>query len=170
MGRKRNLTIKEDISELKSYKTKTLDYNSSKRLEALILLKSNEYKTLEATAEHLGVNYTTLCKWIKRYKDKGIDGYLAKFTTSKESKIITKEAHEALEKRLHDENNPFSGYAEVQQWLRDGFGIEIEYQWLWKYMRTKLNSRLKVPRKVNVKKEEGAEASFLKNAVALGTY
>lgn len=60
------------------------------------------------------------------------------------------------------------GFALSGERLLKQYGVEIEYQWLWKYMRTKFKSVLKVPRKINVKKNPDAEADFLKTANGSG--
>ncbi|MFV0565397.1 MAG: helix-turn-helix domain-containing protein [Flavobacteriaceae bacterium] len=112
----------------------------------------------------LGVHYATVQRWLKRYKERGIEHLLSPLTRNKPSKFITPEIHQALESRLRDGNNPFSGYVEVQQWLLDTYQIKIGYKWLWAYMRAKMGARLKVPRKTNIKKEQDAEISFFKTA------
>lgn len=164
MGRHRTFTIKESLKELEAFKPLVTDYQSSQQLTALILIKSGHYKTLEGVATHLGVHYATVQRWLKRYKEKGIKHLLKPLTRNKPSKFITPEIHQDLESRLQDSHNPFSGYVEVQQWLLDTYQVEIGYKWLWSYMRTKMNSRLKVPRKTNVKKQQDAEACFFKTA------
>jgi len=164
MGRQRKFEIKESLETLESFKSKVSDYKSSQQLNALILIKSVEYDTLDKVSSHLGVSYATLQRWLKCYREEGINSLLSPPTRNKPSKIITPEIHKELEKRLRDKDNPFSGYVEVQQWLLETYDVKIGYKWLWAYMRTKMNSRLKVPRKTNVKKEQGAEDSFLKTA------
>ena len=164
MGRHRTFTIKESLEELEAFKARVTDYQSSQQLNALILIKSDQYDTLDNVSSHLGVHYATLQRWLKRYKEKGIEQLLLPLTRNKPSKFITPEIHKALEARLHQSDNPFSGYVEVQQWLLDTYQVKIGYKWLWAYMRTKMNSRLKVPRKTNIKKEQNAEASFFKTA------
>lgn len=44
----------------------------------------------------------------------------------KPSKIITPEIHNALQSRLTNPDNPFSGYVEVKEWLQKEHGVEIE--------------------------------------------
>ena len=164
MGRHRTFTIKESLAELESFKLKVTDYKSSQQLNALILVKSEQYDTLNMVSSHLGMHYATLQRWLKRYKEEGIERLLLPLTRNKPSKFITPEIHKALKSRLHDKDNPFSGYVEVQQWLLDNYQVKIGYKWLWAYMRTKMNSRLKVPRKTNIKKDQNAETSFFKTA------
>ena len=63
---------------------------------------------------------------------------------------------------LNRETVQFNGYKDIQQWLEITHGVKIEYQWLWKYLTTKLGTTLKVPRKSNVKKDKEASAEFFK--------
>ena len=163
MGRIRTFEITEDVIALENYKLKVKDYRSSQLLKALLLLKQGE-KTLVEISVSLEIHFTTLERWIKSYQTKGIEKFLDGITRNKPSKLITPSIHQQIEDRLKSSGNPFSGYVEVQQWLLQEHGVEIEYQWLWKYMTTKMNSKLKVPRKTNVKKDPEAEESFFKTA------
>ena len=164
MGRHRKFTIAESSEELEAYKSKITTYQSSQQLNALLLIKSGHYVRLTEVALHLGIHYATLQRWLRRYREKGLDHLLLPLTRNKPSKFITSEIHKALEERLHSKENPFSGYVEVQQWLLKTYGVKIGYKWLWSYMTTKMNSKLKVPRKVNIKKSDNAESSFFKTA------
>lgn len=164
MGRHRKFTIDQSLEELELCKSSISDYQSSQQLNALILIKSEQYATLHEVASHLGLNERTLQRWLKRYREQGLDRLLSPLTRNKPSKVITTEIHNELEKRLHNKENPFSGYVEVQEWIKKTYQVNISYKWLWAYMKTKLNSKLKVPRKVNVKKEQGSEEAFFKTA------
>lgn len=162
MGRHRNFIIKETLDDLNTYKSQVKDYKSSQQLKALVYIKSEKHKNLTETAKACDVHYSTLQRWIVQYKEQGIEGLLKPEKRNKPSKIIPKEVHVELKEKLGSSENPFSGYVEVQEWLLKEHEIKIEYQWLWKYMKTKLNSVLKVPRKTNVKKDKAAEDSFFK--------
>ena len=162
MGRHRKFKIDQSVEDLKLYKGGITDYRSSQQLNALILIKSGQYTTLEEVASHIGVSYRTLHRWLKCYREHGLDQLLSPLTRNKPSKLITPQIHQELEQRLLSKDNPFSGYVEVQQWLEKTHHVKIGYKWLWAYMTTKMNSKLKVPRKVNVKKELDAEDSFFK--------
>lgn len=162
MGKKREFEITESLDELRIYTQKVKGYKTSKRLESLILIKSEKYKKLEEVASHLSITRRTLLNWINQYKEGGIDLLISPSTRNKSSKIITPKIHQDLEKRLYSAETPFSGYVEVKEWLLKEYNVEIEYQWLWKYMKTKMGSVLKVPRKTNIKKDPEAEADFFK--------
>ena len=115
MGRHRKFTIDQGLEELKSHRGEITDYQSSQQLNALILIKSGEYSTLEGVASHLGISSRTLQRWLKRYREHGLDDLLSPLTRNKPSKVITPEIHQELEQRLRSKDNPFSGYVEVQQ-------------------------------------------------------
>lgn len=167
MGRNRSFTIKESLSELEGKKSKITGYKTSLKLKALLLIKSEKYKTLQEVADILEIHYATLQRWLVVYKQEGLDKYLSSLTRNKPSKILPAEIQEELSRKLGSKDSPFSGYVEVQEWLEAEHGIKIQYQWLWKFMTTKLNSKLKVPRKVNIKKDPQAEDSFFKTARSL---
>jgi len=164
MGRKRNFIIDQSLEDLMSLRSKIQNYQSSQQLNCLILIKSAKYSTLNEIAEHVGVHYSSIQRWLKDYKENGIQSLLSPQTRNKPSKIITPEMHLAIEEKLKSKDNPFSGYVEVQEWLKKEFNVEVKYKWLWAYMRSKMKSRLKVPRKTNAKKASGSEESFFKTA------
>ena len=101
---------------------------------------------------------------MRRYREQGIEKLLSPITRNKASKFITPETHREIEARPHSKQDPFSGYVEVQQWLSRAHGVEIGHKWLWAYMTTEMDSKLRVPRKVNVNKAEDAEDSSFKTA------
>ena len=164
MGRKRNFIIKETQADLERLRSSVSDYQSSQQLNCLLLIKSEKYITLQEVATHLGVHYATIQRWLHAYKTQGLEKLLSPLTRNKPSKFISPEIHKELEARLTSKENPFSGYVEVQEWLQKEHHVEIGYKWLWRYMTTKMNSKLKVPRRTNIKKEDGAEAAFFKTA------
>lgn len=162
MARLREFKIIESFEELNSLKSTINKYKTAKRLDAIILLKDEPTMSLSSISKILKISARTLSEWIKIYKENGLEALLAKETRNRQSKILTPEIHKKLEEKLNDELNPFSSYVEVQEWLKEEFEVHIEYQWLWKYLREKFNTRLKVPRKVNIKRNEEAGSAFLK--------
>jgi transposase len=166
MGRTRQTQIKECLNTLNSYKQKTLNYKSSKKLDLLLLISENLYDTLEEIAGHLSISIATLHRWLYKYREVGIDQYLSPEIRDRDSKLITPKIHQALADRLHDPEKSFNGFKDAQDWLKQEFDLDIEYQWLWKYMTTKLEAKLKVPRKTNVNKNQEASADFFKTTVS----
>ena len=162
MGRKSQIRIAENLATLESYKQKMTNFKSSQKLELLFLVSSGRYKSLGSIANILSIDYSTLHRWLQIYRDKGIDYYLSPSKRNRSSKIITPAIHKELEELLNRETVQFNGYKDIQQWLEITHGVKIEYQWLWKYLTTKLGTTLKVPRKSNVKKDKEASAEFFK--------
>jgi len=164
MGRVSQIEIQEDLNTLESYKKKVSSYKMSQKLELLFLVSSKEYQTLDSIAKILSIDYSTLHRWLKDYKNNGIDSYLSPSKRNRSSKLITPAIHKELESLLNSETVQFNGYKDVQQWLAVNHGVKIQYQWLWKYLTTKLGTTLKVPRKSNIKKDKEASAEFFKTA------
>jgi len=125
MGRQRKFKIDQSVEHLKSYKAEITDYQGSQQLNALILIKSGQYATLEEVALHLGVSNRTLQRWLKRYREDGLERLLSPLTRNKPSKFITPEIHQQLKQRLGSKDNPFSGYVEVQQWLEKTHHVKM---------------------------------------------
>ena len=80
MGRHRPFTISESLKELASFKHKVTDYKSSQRLQVLLLIKSEKYNNLNASASNLGVHYAILKRWLKRYREQGLENLLLPLT------------------------------------------------------------------------------------------
>ena len=162
MGRRLTIQINESESELLLIQRTKNDLRSFKKLECLLHIKRKSYTKLEAVAASVSISGSTLDKWLRIYREKGITDYLAPIKGKRVSKLITPEIHKGLLKRLQSQDNTFSGYWDAQQWLKSQYGVEIQYQWLWKYMTTKLGAKFKVPRKSNVKKDVQVVEAFKK--------
>jgi len=164
MGRVLNTPIKESLEELKTYRGKVDNYRSSKRLDCLILLQSNCYARLDDLSSELSVDVTTVRRWLNTYKSNGIIDFLKKDTRKGSCSIITPEINEGLKKRLEDPENSFNGFWAAQQWIEETYGVKVNYKSLWSHITRKLNGRLKIPRKSNIKKDKEASADFFKTA------
>ena len=162
MGKVLKTEIKESIDSLNNYKTKIDNYKSSKRLDSLIFLKTNSYSRLEELALELNISISTLRLWLNNYRINGIEEFLKKDTRNRPYSIITPLIHEGLKKRLNDPENSFNGFWDAQNWIKETYGVEVNYKSLWSHITHKLGGRLKRPRKSNVKKDSEAEKAFLK--------
>jgi len=162
MGKVLNTPILESLDSLKRYRSKIDNYKSSKRLDSLILLKTNQYTRLEELAKELDISISTLRIWLNNYRKQGIILFLKKDTRNRGYKIITPEIHEALKARLNDPENSFNGFWDAQQWIAETFEVQVNYKSLWSHITHKLGGSLKKPRKSNIKKDIEAEKAFLK--------
>ena len=164
MGRKSTLVIRQSEEELLYLLKNQRCHKNHQKLNCLLHLKRGTFSKLDDLAISQSISSSTLDKWIKRYKEESLESFLAPIKGKRSSKLITPDIHQGLQERLSSEDNPFLGYWDAQVWVAQTYGVEIEYQWLWKYMTTKLNAKFKIPRRSNVKKDKDAEKAFLKTA------
>lgn len=162
MGRLMNLEITESISELKKIQKRQPSIKAERRVLCLILLKSNKFSKQELVAEYLGVGRQCLVNWLSLYRKLGIDGILLSSSRNKPSKIITPKIHQGLCDKVKDATNPLLGYWDAQRWVREEFGVEVNYNWLRVYMIKHFKTKLKSPRKSHIKKEDQAIETFFK--------
>ena len=76
MGRHANITIKESIEELKNLYKNESNQKLKLRLKCLIYTKEDKYKTQTILATHLGIDYSSLKRWFKLYREEGLASYL----------------------------------------------------------------------------------------------
>lgn len=164
MGRHANITIKESIEELKELYKKESNQKLKLRLKCLIYTKNNKYKTQMILATHLGIDYSSLKRWYKLYKEEGLTSYLRLKSGGYKTSIITPEIHQKLEQKLHDSSNPLKGYWEAQEWLKDHFGLEMKYNTVRTYLIRHFKTKIKVPRKSHYKKDHQAIEAFFKTS------
>ncbi len=115
-------------------------------------------------SKDLGISLSTVRRWLNKYRSVGLDEYLKKDSRKSSSSIITPEIHDGLKSRLEDPLNSFNGFWDAQQWVKETYGVQVNYKTLCSYITDKLGGRIKVPRKSNIKKDKEAEAKFFKTA------
>jgi len=162
MGKKANLEIKESVLELKRLLSKQKTLKGEKRLKSLLAIKSNKFETRQGVADYLGIHIRTLERWISNYKAAGIDRMLKDKPKNKTSKIITPAIHNGLSQRVNDPHNPFLGYWDAQNWVKQEYGVDIKYQRIREYLIQHFKTKPKTPRKSHYKKDDKAEKAFLK--------
>lgn len=162
MGKKADLAIKEQVPELKEILTRQSSLKGEKRIKCLLYIKSCKFGTRKELANYLGIHIRTLERWVDQYKSGGLNEMLTDKPKDKPSKIITAEIHQGLEQRVNDPHNPFLGYWDAQNWVRQEYGVDVKYQRIREYLIQHFKTKLKSPRKSHVKKDKQAEEAFLK--------
>ncbi len=143
MGKRAKVEIKESLSELKSEFVKFKDYKSKQRIKSLILTKEDRYKTREALAKHLDISTKCLYSWTKNYKEGGLTAMLKSCSGGAHNKVISQDIKDGLEKKLQDSFSPLKGYTFAVAWVREEFGVEINYQTLRSFMISNFGTKLK---------------------------
>ena len=162
MGKKAYLEVKESEAELKQILSNQKRMKGEKRIKCLIYLKSSKFDTRLELADYLGVHIRTMERWLNCYKSGGVEEMLTDKPKNKQSKIITPIIHEGLKARVNDPHNPFLGYWDAQNWVKQQYGIEVKYQRIREYLIQHFKTKLKTPRKSHYKKDVEAEEAFLK--------
>ncbi len=157
--------IKESVEDLRSLKRRAPSYRVKTRIESLILIKNNTFKNLDDIAIHLSVGVRTLNTWLKDYYEDGIDSILQIGSGGKRRCNIDENLHAALDKKLHNAEDPLLSYAEAVTWVQKHHNQTIKYNTLRMYLIRQFKSKLKQPRKSHYKKDDEAIAAFKKTAL-----
>lgn len=164
MGRQANIIINESLKELKGLYKKESNPKLKLRLKCLIYTKEKKYKTQTILATHLGIDYSSLKRWLKQYTEEGLESYLSIKSGGNKPSIVSAEIHKKLSEKLNDSKNPLKGYWEAQQWVKDNFSLDIKYNTLRTYLIRHFKTKIKVPRKSHYKKDEQAIEAFFKTS------
>ena len=70
----------------------------------------------------------------------------------------------ALEQQLQQPQG-FKSYRQIQQWLDESLGIEVQYATVHRLVRYQLQAKLKVPRTTNPKQDLQKFNNFKKNSL-----
>ena len=145
--------IHEDLDELQRRLRTERHAERKRRLHLLVLLKSRAASTKLEAAEHLAVHRNTIARWLALYEAGGLSALLKikKRGFEPGQRTVPEPVCEALQKRL-EEPSGFSGYDDIQRWLREEFGLEVPYKSVYNLVRYHLGAKLKVPRPEHPKK------------------
>jgi transposase len=151
--------VKESTKELKSIQRQKPSYYS--RIQMLLLIKEGKFITKDALADALKVSTQSVHIWRTKYNAGGIDKLLEDNRGGKPAKI-TAPIHKQLSNRLNSSKEGFKSFVEIQHWLQENFGLEMQYQAVNKYIKRKFGARPKVARKSHINKDDSAVALFKK--------
>lgn len=96
------INIKEDLSYLSSRFKSERDSLVANRIRCLILLKEEKIKKRKDLAANLCISYASLKRWLKTYRESGLEAMLYIKQSIGRKSSITEEVHNALFERLHD--------------------------------------------------------------------
>ncbi len=162
MGRPSKIEIKETVESLQKLYGKEKDYRIRARLKCLILTKTQKFSSQRKLANHLSVDYATVKRWLKQYREEGLQSLTKMNSGGKRKSIISEELHQALDKKVNDSNEPFLGYWEAVLWVKNEYNLDIKYNTLRTYLIRHFNTKLKSPRKSHYKKDDQVIEAFLK--------
>lgn len=166
MRRSLNFEVKEEAEELRKLLKGSKDALQHARLQALYLYKTGQCRYRKDIAEKIGYGRNAVGRWLQVYERKGLSAMLSTGASGNPRRVgIPAEVMAALQERLQDPYQGFTSYKEVQQWLAEQHHVYLSYGWIYDIVHDKLQARLKVPRKSNVKKDKSKEERFKKNVL-----
>lgn len=162
MSRKSSIVIKESKELLESLYQKEKNYRIRQRIKCLIYTKENKFKGQLELSAHLGVDYATVKRWLKQYKEKGLLSMASLQSGGARRSVIGADIHKSLSEKLNNSSEPLLGYWDAVLWVKDTHGLELKYNTLRTYLIRHFKTKLKSPRKSHYKKNEQAVIAFKK--------
>lgn len=154
------LVVKESRSELQQLKGK-MGSHLAPKIKMLLSIQSGIDKNIEL-ASKTGSGLRSIIRWKKQYQAEGIDALFRDNRGHGHKPALGEKEQQQLEAQLSNPKSGFRSYLEIQQWVEATFGIKMEYQALYKFLRRRYGTKLKVGRKSHIKKDEKAVAFFKK--------
>lgn len=167
MALKIEILVKEEELFLQSKLSSSKKLSEEKRIKCLLYLKREKHVYRQDLAKDLMISPRTLERWINKYNDGGFEEFLCFDRTTKISSQITPEIHQALKEKLFNSKNCFLSYKEALDWLNMTYDLNMKYGWFRDYLKKHFKTKLKVPRKSHVNKNEKEVISFKKTSIHL---
>lgn len=162
MGNQFRVEVSESSSELQHRLCHAVTAASKERIQMLYWIKIGEIATRQELSQRLGRDSSTVYRWLKRYKQGGIEALLEVKTPPGKSSLIPAPVMKRLSERLAQPQG-FKSYSQIQQWLAQEFQIVVAYKSVHKIVRYKLKAKLKVPPPRSVKAFPEVQQAFKKN-------
>ena len=163
MARHKEIVNEELCARAKQDLEKLTDYKLCIRLQSII---SCGKQPMDLVSEVMGINRTTLWRWIKRFKISGSDGLYDKPKGHRVSRLGDEkkqvisnwllEGKDSKGKRIHWTLD------RLRLEIVDEFGITVGRTSLWRTIRG-MGFRQKVPRPTHSKADPDKQAEFKKN-------
>ena len=143
--------IIESVQDLKVLLRKAKKKHEIQRLTVLYLLKSGQAKNRVQVAKHLGVDRMSVGQWLRAYETGGLEKLLERGSAPGRVSLLTEAQQERLRSELQKPQG-FQSYVQIQQYIAETFGIQMNYKTVYAMVHDKWGAKLKVPRPSHVKK------------------
>lgn len=94
------INITETAEQLRKHIKQQKTAFALKRLQVLYLLKKQQVETVQHLAVVLGKSRVTVQRWLRRYRESGLNGLLKQYKSTGKPKIIFPEVRERLKREL----------------------------------------------------------------------
>ena len=147
--------------EIIAARRKTANPFDHERLLAIQMAQQGGWHIADI-AKTLDPGHATIERWIRAYRQSGIDGLLKKKHHTRKPRLSPDDI-DALSQGLL--SGRFKRAKEIRQWLKKERGIKMTLSGVY-YWLNKLTGRHKVPRKVHDKQDPKQKDAFKENIVA----
>lgn len=161
MARPLRIEIHESVEYLEKSLRHARSAKQKERLQMLWWLKSRQVTQHQDLAQRLGRDGSTITRWMGKYRKGGLSALLEEKTAPGKAWQIDGEMLEQLKARL-EQPEGFKSYGEIQHWIKQQFGKDVNYKTVYKTVRYRLQAKLKVPRPQSLKQDEAAVERFKK--------
>jgi transposase len=143
--------IHETAEELRLLMKQKRDPKALQRLQALYLVASGQARTRTALASLLGLHRETVGTWLALYTEGGRERLLELYVPPGKASSVPPNVLQELRIRVKQPEG-FASYGEIQTWLAETHGVQMQYAALHKLVAYKLGARPKVVRPRHIKK------------------
>lgn len=157
------VVVNQTSEELKHRLRRAVSVHNKQRLQMLYWIKTGVVSTRAELAQRLERDQSTIYRWLKRYRQGGIEALLTVNTAPGKVSKIPPTALDKLKQRLA-QSQGFNSYGQIQQWLETECGVVVAYRTVHQTVLYKLNSKLKVPRPHSQNAKPEVQQAFKKNS------
>ena len=161
MTGKLKIEIVESVETLSNLLKQEKNPQKKERIQALYWLKTNLAETVGYLSSLSGKHRTTVSRWLSSYRKGGLSKMLDIYKSSGRKPEIPPVIQQALINELNEKEG-FNSYKEIKTWLYTVHNLDVAYKVVHDTVHYRLQAKLKVPRRSNVKKDVEAEAEFQK--------
>ena len=165
MGRKFVVVIGESIEELRKQLKAQKTGRGKEKMQMLYWLKKGEILSRNELAERLNHDNSTIYRWLKRYKEGGIERLLEEPVRPGRNRSIPEEVIAALTAEL-EKPKGFNSYGDIQSWLQENYGLAVPYSTVHRIVRYELKAKKKVPRPRSTEASEAQQQTYKKNCLS----
>jgi putative transposase len=143
--------IREDAATLKQRLKHEHDGHKKPRLQMLYLLATRQAQDRQHVARLLGIHRNTVGRWLARYAAGGLEALLATYVSPGNPVSLAPTVLASLEQALRRPEG-FASYEALRQWMAQTYHVQVKYKTLYTLVRTRFQTKLKVPRPSHTKK------------------
>ena len=160
-GRPFQVTVSESLEQLEKSLRHARSASQKERLQMLVWLKQGGVSSRFELAQRCNRDKATITRWIRRYRQGGLNALLTKRTAPGATRKIEGETLAKLKARL-EQPQGFHSYHEIQQWLEQTCQLSVEYGTLHRVVHYELKAKPKVPRPRSLQQDAQKRNAFQK--------